>query len=430
MTTTPQVVLVAHVLAADVRQHAKALQERGVLRSTFTGIVHQPHARMERWLSRLDRTFGSDFETFLAARPPLDDLPADAVHRHLLPELCRLATRGIQYGKTRRNDWVKSRISRLAARRLGHHDRLVVAREMEAEEVFSAARAKNITTLYQLPTSHHATVQHILKTEYETFPDLADQELNSSTFEPSRIDRKNRELAMADSIIVPSEFVRQSLIAAGVASQKVVSLPFACEEGWRPAECHVRSSNTWLHAGQLSVRKGTHRLLKVWKQLGAYRTQKLRLVGSMRLPPRWLKEYAHCFEFTGRVPREELKRYYHQASCFVLPALAEGFANVILESLACGTPVIASRNSGADGFITPGVEGRLHDAQNDDDLAAQIDHLLSRPSELTEMGRNAQKKADTWTWADYRARFAAIAAEVTSRTPLTIQSRSSIRTAD
>lgn len=58
-------------------------------------------------------------------------------------------------------------------------------------------------------------------------------------------------------------------------------------------------------------------------------------------------------KYLGYLDQEELARYYSSAKATIHPALFEAFGNVVLESLACGTPVVASPNCGASEIIDP-----------------------------------------------------------------------------
>lgn len=63
--------------------------------------------------------------------------------------------------------------------------------------------------------------------------------------------------------------------------------------------------------------------------------------------------------FLGSVPQPELKRYYNAADALVLASSREGWANVLLESMACGTPVVASDVGGSGELVTEPAAGVL-----------------------------------------------------------------------
>src|SRR5262249_32761298 len=137
----------------------------------------------------------------------------------------------------------------------------------------------------------------------------------------------------------------------------------------------------------------------------AYRTHRLRLVGDLFLTPKFLADFQGCYEYSGWLPRHELRDCYASSAFFVLPSLAEGFAAVILEALSCGLPVLASRNTGAAGFVEHGREGLLHEAGDDDALCAGIEQMLTQPRRRVEMGRAASEKARDRTCLEHRRSF-------------------------
>ena len=63
--------------------------------------------------------------------------------------------------------------------------------------------------------------------------------------------------------------------------------------------------------------------------------------------------------FVGSVPQAELARYYAAADALVLPSVREGWTNVLLEAMACGTPVVASRVGGTPEIVRSEAAGVL-----------------------------------------------------------------------
>jgi len=86
----------------------------------------------------------------------------------------------------------------------------------------------------------------------------------------------------------------------------------------------------------------------------------------------------------------DVRPYYGAADCFVLPTLYDPFPNAALEALACGLPVIVSRQSGAAELVEPGVNGTVCDAFDPGDVAAA---LKRAPQLLGEAARRAARRS-------------------------------------
>ena len=167
----------------------------------------------------------------------------------------------------------------------------------------------------------------------------------------------------------------------------------------------ARPGRVFLYVGKINARKGVHRLIRVWKQLGAYRTHRLRLIGDLELPARFVAEYRSVFEHSPRMARERLPGEYRKAQAFVFNAMADGFGHVFAEAMGCATPVLASRNCGAPDLIRDGVEGKLFDYGDDDALGAALEWALTHPGQLREMGATARERALQCSWDDFGRRF-------------------------
>ncbi len=83
--------------------------------------------------------------------------------------------------------------------------------------------------------------------------------------------------------------------------------------------------------------------------------------------------------FVGRVAQADLARYFSAADISVLASQREGWPNVLLESMACGTPVVASDVGGVPEIITRPECGRIMRDRTPEALAAAVLALRAAP---------------------------------------------------
>ena len=85
------------------------------------------------------------------------------------------------------------------------------------------------------------------------------------------------------------------------------------------------------------------------------------------------------FQFVGA--QSDLAPYYAAADVLALPTQYEAWGLVIVEALACGTPILTSRLAGASVAVREGVTGELlEDPCNVSEIAAKLDHLARNHS--------------------------------------------------
>lgn len=141
-----------------------------------------------------------------------------------------------------------------------------------------------------------------------------------------------------------------------------------------------------IFVGTFGHRKGIDRVLSASKKIP---TLKLVLIGDGNPP-----EDSDQILFKGRVPHSELVTYLNAADFFVLPTLAEGCCNAIVEALACGLPVISSNLSFNDDIIDENCSIRI-DPLNVSELENAM-KILTEDSEIREkMSFAALKKAES-----------------------------------
>ncbi|HEX8597585.1 MAG TPA: glycosyltransferase [Chloroflexia bacterium] len=105
-------------------------------------------------------------------------------------------------------------------------------------------------------------------------------------------------------------------------------------------------------------------------------------------------------EFVGSKPQEMLPLYYSAADITVMPSHYESFGMVAVESMASGTPVIASNVGGLSYTVKDGVTGYLVPEENHFVLAEQVHHLLKNPEVREQLGRQAAEHALQFSWSN------------------------------
>ncbi|WP_205763663.1 glycosyltransferase family 4 protein [Acidovorax sp. SRB_24] len=100
--------------------------------------------------------------------------------------------------------------------------------------------------------------------------------------------------------------------------------------------------------------------------------------------------------FAGSQPNEHLKTYYSAASALVLASSREGWANVLLEAMACGTPVVATRVNGTPEVVASPRAGRLASARDVAHLQKALSELLAAYPEPAQV----RAYAELFSWED------------------------------
>lgn len=90
--------------------------------------------------------------------------------------------------------------------------------------------------------------------------------------------------------------------------------------------------------------------------------------------------------FTGFVPELEKADHYRLADAYVMPSKGEGFGIVLLEAMACGVPVVASKLDGSREALRNGLLGILVNPNNPKEIKAAILEALKRPKGIVPEG--------------------------------------------
>lgn len=145
--------------------------------------------------------------------------------------------------------------------------------------------------------------------------------------------------------------------------------------------------------GHLIERKGHHLVIAAMPQLPDYQ---LFIVGGGE----WEKKLkaqaqqlgvAERVRFIGEVGQQQLPEFYSLADALVLASDREGWANVLLEAMACGTPVVASRIWGTPEVVQAPEAGVLCDQRDGPGFAAAITRLFAQYPDRQQTRAYAEK---------------------------------------
>lgn len=394
-----------HRGSRDGYQVARALQEAGLLEALVTDLY---------WPA--DRTWARGIQTLLPRKVMSalscrysEGLPSRSVEqcslsgmaaylayeRHSLPfDGARKAVR-----------WCDRTLGRRAGKIAKEKDAAILSYSYYAHSAFANDGGDRRRILFQLHP-HPASVRSILQQERRLHPDCASS--LDKEWELALPDAEYRQLTeeagMAHHTIAASNFTKSTLVEAGVPAERIAVVPYGIDSdrysrGMRSR--HPGEPLRLLFVGTLGQRKGIKYLLQAIALLPPGKVELTvcgRVVDDLSI-------------FDGKPPGVKvfpsigaagLLEAYRGADVFVFPSLAEGFAQVLLEALASGLPVISTTRTAAPDLIRHGREGFIVEPGSASDLASHIEQFLRHPETLAPMRAAARLRAEHFTWQRFR----------------------------
>jgi glycosyltransferase involved in cell wall biosynthesis len=111
-------------------------------------------------------------------------------------------------------------------------------------------------------------------------------------------------------------------------------------------------------------------------------------------------------EVAGKIPPEELDRYYQQASVFCLPTHLEPFGIVFIEAMTARLPIVATRVGAIPDFVEEGRNGWLVEPGDIQGLASALLKLVESPSTCKAFGEHSfQLTRERYSWQAVGKRF-------------------------
>ncbi len=210
---------------------------------------------------------------------------------------------------------------------------------------------------------------------------------------------------MADARLATSTRVQQELMAHGVKEvglwrRGVDARKF--HPRYRDAAMRAALSDGYpeetilLYVGRLSPEKQIEHIRAV---LEAVPGTRLAIIGDGPHRERLAAHFAGLpVKFMGYMTGEDLSRAYASADILTFPSAWESFGLVVVEAMASGLPVVASRVGGVTDVVTEGVNGYTFEPGDLDGLIAGVRAIVGEPGWREEMGRAARAFAEAQSW--------------------------------
>jgi alpha-maltose-1-phosphate synthase len=385
------------------------------LRAFVTASYYNPASRLASIGRRLAPARFAHLERILLRRHDAEIPPALVHNNPSFDLLLRLEfrlgkrlphlSRALARYRTKRFD---AQLARLIAR---HRPELLLAfSDVGSLAALPLCKRLGIKTIVSMVHGDVREEQEVLEKEAVSSPEFMPIYLGSNDLDRVLLawlhDRRLRDLALADRVLVPSQHIAETLVRYGTPSSKVRVIPYAadCQRFRPPVSKYHGSDCTFLFAGGISLRKGIKYLLEAWRRI--HRPGwRLQLLGPLPVNLDPLKPYLDLIEPLGRVSQSEMPARMASADVFVFPSLFEGSAVVTYEALATGLPCVVTPSAGS--VVRDGVEGFIVPPGQVDDLAHRMEQLGNNPGLRASMAGAARDRALSFDWPRYHERLIA-----------------------
>jgi glycosyltransferase involved in cell wall biosynthesis len=217
---------------------------------------------------------------------------------------------------------------------------------------------------------------------------------------------EDTEMELATRIVVASDYSRESLIQNGIEDRRIAVIPYGVDtDVFLPGGDGGVAKPVLLFVGNLTQEKGVFTLLEAWRELNTSGGE-LWLAGPINPMVRRMANQMNGVRLLGKLDREQLVGAYQRATAFVFPTFYDGFGLVLLEAIACGLPIVATRSCAAPDLIKEGAPGMLCTAGDSMGLAVVLADVLSKPGSWNKGRVAARKTAKRYSWAEYGRHWA------------------------
>jgi glycosyltransferase involved in cell wall biosynthesis len=226
--------------------------------------------------------------------------------------------------------------------------------------------------------------------------------------EPRLFEFEKRAVTRSKNIFVVSKYWHD-VLKREYAHESVIAYNGLDSSDFDPLPERKSEVPTVLFVGGLEPRKGLDDLIRAMKVVVSGVTDARLIVvakAGFRGTDNWIayESLAHSLELTDRIDFREsvdqvtLLGLYADCDVLALPSRNEGWGLVLMEAMACGKPVVATRVGGIPELVRNRTEGILVEAGDVKGIADSITRLLKDPALRDRMGRAGRRRVRDFSW--------------------------------
>ncbi|MDU1824559.1 MULTISPECIES: glycosyltransferase family 4 protein [Clostridium] len=265
-------------------------------------------------------------------------------------------------------------------------------------------KAPNINRILDMSAPNIEYMDYILKKEINSNNSkILSEELNSKLYK-SKLESGIREIKLAQNFLVASNFTKNSLIYSNVNEKKIHICRYGidCETfkiNRKNTNCSTEVINV-IFIGNITQKKGISYISEVINKININK-YRFTFIGNYNSECEYYKMLSKKCNFTGHITKEKVIEYCNNSDILIFPSLADGFGLSVLEALACGVPVICSKNAGISDLIIDKYNGFKVDAMDSEAIYKRLIWLGENRQVIEEMRCNCRSTALACKWENY-----------------------------
>jgi glycosyltransferase involved in cell wall biosynthesis len=278
----------------------------------------------------------------------------------------------------------------------------IYAYEDAAYHSFLAANKIGLKKIYDLPIGYWRAANDYILQEKERWPEWANT-LTALKNSEKKCLKKDKELEMADMVLVASNFTASTLQLAPFKPNNIRVIKYGFPDVNANARDYYSGKDRklkCLYVGGLTQRKGIADVIFAADHFSDY--IELTIVGQKTtndcVPLNHALKKHHYIPY---LPHHEIIKLMRTHDVLLFPSLFEGFGLVITEAMSQGLPVITTNRTAGGDFIEHDKNGWLITPGKTSELINIITYLLDHPDRIEICGRNAIQTAATHSWVNY-----------------------------